>query len=108
MIEKKLGKIEHADIEIARGFLMGPIFQFSLSDSSGVGCGGKYTVNLSKSCKWDSEEQKAELHIKMNEYIFQLMKDAKVDEFSNLKGKPVEVEIEDRCFKNFRILKEVL
>ena len=108
MSEKVLGKIKSAEIQISRGFLFGPIFQFGLGKSGAVGCGGKYTVNLSDGCKWESEQQKADYLIKMNQYTYDLMKSAKVECFSKLVGMPVEVELENRTFKNFRILTEVI
>ena len=40
--------------------------------------------------------------------LYEILKDAKVNYVSQLVGKPVEVEIEDNMFKDFRILTEVL
>ena len=43
-----------------------------------------------------------------SEKVYQILKDAKVNYVSELVNKPVEVTIDKNCFKDFRILTEVL
>ena len=88
-------------------FLFGIDFEFSLGDGSGVGSGGKYTINISKDCKWSAEERKEAIESSID-FIVKILKDAKVDNVYDLKNKPVEVYIQDNTFISFRILTEVL
>ena len=109
MVEKLLGKIDFAEYGKIRDypFLIGLQLGFSLSDGGVVMDGGKYTVNISPSCKW-GDRNRAEEVTKNIEHINQILNDAKVCYVSELIGKPVEVTIESGCFKDFRILTEVL
>lgn len=109
MIEKLLGKISDVKFGFIPDypFLFGLDLTFKLSDNSGIGTGGKYTVNISKACKWSEEERNAAL-IDMINQIIKIMKDAKITDISDLKNKPVEVTIDRNIFKDFRILTEVL
>ncbi len=88
-------------------FLFGIDFDFSLGDGSYIGSGGKYTVNISKDCKWSPEERKEAIE-KSTDFIVKILKDAKVDNVCDLKNKPVEVYLKDNTFVDFRILTEVL
>lgn len=89
-------------------FLFGLLLDFSLDGGgSGIGDGGKYCLNMSPNCKWETRERKDAITC-MVESIFNLLNDAKVSNVESLKGIPVEVTIEGGCFKDFRILKEVL
>ena len=105
----KLGKITNVRFGFIPDypFLFGIDFDFSLGDSSGIGSGGKYTVNISKDCKWSSEERKEAIE-DLTDFVVKILKDAKVDNVYDLKNKPVEVCIQDNTFVNFRILTEVL
>ena len=107
-VEKKLTKISFAEFGTVRDypFLMGLQLGFC-SDGFCVMDGGRYMVNISSECKW-TEKERAEAITKIIDKINQILKDAKVNYVSELVGKPVEVTIEDNCFKSFRILTEVL
>lgn len=112
MIEKLLGKIEKAEYGTIEDlpFMMGLQLTFSLSGGVvGVGDAGKYTVNMSKACKWKGGEIERDEIVYMRQYeLYELLKRAKVNFVSELKNKPVEVTLEDYTFKDFRILTEVL
>lgn len=105
---KFLGKITQAEYGKYPGYeyLMGLKLEFFF-DGSGVGCGGKYMVNMNPDCKW-SQEERADAIVKSIEYIKQILDDAKVHYVSELVGKPVEIEIKGSILKSFRILTEVL
>ena len=106
--EKRLGKIVSAEFGLYpdRPFLYGLILEFSFP-YSGIGDGGKYTVNISKECKWEKSDRQ-EAITKNAEFVSGILKDAKCNYVSELKNKPVEVTIVDNMFKSFRILTEVL
>lgn len=108
MTGKFLGKIESVDFGQYpdRPFLMGIQLTFKF-DNGGVGCGAKYTINISDNCRWEKEERYEAID-KMIKHIDKLLTDAKVNYVSQLKNKPVEIEIEDNTFRGFRILTEVL
>lgn len=108
MIEKCLGKIDFAEFGTykERPFLMGLQLGFSMS-GSGVMDGGKYTVNISKYCRWEPEER-FDAITSMVDHIDSILKDAKVNYVSELVGKPVEITLKDNTFVDFRILTEVL
>ena len=103
-----LGKISSAEYGADRDhtFLFGLWLSFSFEHSS-VSTGGMYAENINKECKW-SHEERADAFLKQAEDIDRILKDAKVNYVSELKGKPVEVVIESSTFKSFRILTEVL
>jgi hypothetical protein len=106
---KYLGKITFAEFGQYpdRPFLFGLQLGFQF-DGGGVYDGGKYTVNISKGCKWDSESQRQQMFVESLEKVNEILTDAKVNYVSQLKGKPVQVTILDRVFKDFRILTEVI
>ena len=106
--EKLLGKITMAEFGLYpdRPFLMGLQLGFTFPDS-GIMDGGKYTVNISKECRWE-ESERQEAITKQIEFLEKILKDAKCDYVSELLNKPVEVTIENNTFKSFRILTEVL
>ena len=108
MIEKVLGRITSAEYGTVKDypFMLGLQLKFQFK-GSGVGCGGKYTINISKTCRWDESDRQEAITKKADE-LYEILKDAKVNYVSQLVGKPVEVEIEDNMFKDFRILTEVL
>lgn len=109
MIETKLGKITEAEF----GYIFDMPFLFGLKltfggEGWGIGDDGRYTMNLSKECKWDTLEEKNQRALSILESVNSFLKVAKVQDVSELRGKPVEVIIENTIFKNFRILTEVL
>lgn len=100
MNKKMLGKIEKVHFGKHPDY---PWFGFELTfGSSGwiLSTGTKYYLELKDDYKEDS--------LKLLYFIEGLCAKAKVDDVYGLKGKPVEVEIEDQTFKSFRILEEVL
>lgn len=109
MSGKFLGKITFAEFGTIKDYphLIGLQLGFKLSDGCGVMDGGKYTINISKECRWEETERK-EAIVKMVEDIYSVLNDAKVNRVSELINKPVEVTIEGNCFKDCRILTEVL
>lgn len=78
-----------------------------MSQTWGVGDGGKYTINMSDECKYEKGE-KEKIILKQMEFIYQLLKKAKVENIEELKGIPVEVTLDGNAFYDFRILTEVL
>ena len=109
MTEKILGKINFAEFGTVRDypFLIGLQVGFKLADGCGIMDGGQYCVNISKECRWEEVERQQTITVSI-EKIDKILKDAKVNYVSELKNKPVEVEIEKNTFKSFRILTEVL
>lgn len=109
MTGKVLGKITSAEYGMVPDypFLFGLQLRFDLADHSSVGCGGSYTRNISEECKWTTEKRMCEITKSVDE-VYKILKDAKVYYVSQLVNKPVEVIIEKNCFKDFRILTEVL
>ena len=108
MESKILGRIDFAEYGTFkdRPFLMGLQLGFAFPNS-GVCDGGKYTVNVSDSCRWDESERQAAI-TKQTIFLRDILKDAKCNYVSQLVGKPVEVTLVNNCFKDFRILTEVL
>ena len=106
---KILGKITRAEYGMVRDypFLFGLQLHFKLSDGTFIGSSNKYTINISKECKWEESERKDAI-VKTVEEINKILKDARVNYVSELVNKPVEVEIERNSFEGFRILTEVL
>ena len=109
MVEKMLGKITFAEFGKIPDypFLIGLQLGFEMGGCS-VMDGGTYTVNISKECKWEFPEDRAHAITARVEKINEILTAAKVNNISQLKGKPVEVTLENNIFKDFRILTEVL
>lgn len=108
MTENILGKIDFAEYGQVRDypFLIGLQLGFKLG-GCGVMDGGKYTVNISKECRWEESERREAITASV-EKADQILKDAKCHYVSELLNKPVEVTLENNTFKSFRILTEVL
>ena len=64
-------------------------------------------TNMSKDCNWSAEERRLAIEERMDA-VYKLLSDAKVRTVSQLKNKPVEITLENKTFKDFRILTEVL
>jgi hypothetical protein len=109
MEEKVLGKIDSVEFGQVNGheFLIGIQLTFT-GNWGGIGCGSKYTVNLNERAWEKTDENLGDYLIKQMKFIDSLLKSAKVKTVSALKGKPVEVTMENRMFKDFRILTEVM
>jgi hypothetical protein len=108
MIEKYLGKIDFAEYGTIKDypFMIGLQLGFAFN-GCGVMDGGKYTVNISKECRWEEREAE-EVITNQTRNIYKILCDAKCNYISELIGKPVELTIENNAFKEFRILTEVL
>ena len=108
-MNKLLGKIDYAEFGLYpdRPFLYGLQLGFSMG-GSGVMDGGKYTINISKECRWEIEERNEAINTYIIDHVERVLKDAKVNYVSELVGKPVEIELDGNCFQSFRILSEVL
>jgi hypothetical protein len=108
MTGKFLGKIKSIEFGKIKDFPCFVGIQLTFSMECGCcGCGGKYTFNINKIANYEEgEREKAitEIIDKINEILVA----AKVDYISELKGKPVEVTLEENTFKDFRILTEVI
>ena len=106
---KYLGKITRAEFGTIHDmpFLMGLQLDFSFS-SKGVSTGSAHCINTCSSCKWDNAEQRQKSIEREWDYIYKLLKEAKVKYVSELVGKPVEIELDGNVFKGFRILTEVI
>ena len=109
MTGKVLGKITSAEFGFIRDypFMMGLQLHFSLADGSCIGDGGSCTVNMNKDCQWKSMSRSEGIEW-MADKVKEILNAAKVDYVSQLVNKPVEVTIDQNCFKDFRILTEVL
>lgn len=109
MTGKILGKIDFAEYGTIKDypFLIGLQLGFKLGDGTYVMDGGVNTINISEECKWEEAEREAAITVSV-EKVYQILKDAKVNYVSELINKPVEVTIDKNCFKDFRILTEVL
>lgn len=109
MTERYLGKIDFAEFGTYkdRPFLIGLQLGFVMT-GSGVMDGGRYTVNISEECKWNSETERHKAITEKIEFVDEMLKKAKINYVSELKNKPVEITIENGMFKEFRILEEVL
>lgn len=105
---KRLGKI----MEVEFGRVNDRPFFFGIKLSfGGAGWGISDTthfVNMYEGAKWKNKNEKRKAMETIMNYVYYLLEEADVDNVSDLLGKPVEVEIENNSFKDFRILKEVL
>ena len=108
MTEKMLGKITFAEYGTVRDypFLIGLQLGFSMQGYA-VDSGGKYCVNISPDCRWTGANRN-EIITKSVEEVRDILESANVKYVSELINKPIEVIIEDKFFRDFRILTEVL
>lgn len=108
-IEKCLGKITFAEFGT-----MGPDYPdyiglqlgFSISGMDAMS-GSKYTVNINPKCRYEEGDRSEAIALNI-EMLAKILQDAKANYVSELINKPVEVTLEARTFKDFRILTEVL
>jgi hypothetical protein len=112
MIEKKLAKI--SKVQFGYGGYQECCIGLSLtfeSKSTGVGTFiGAWDPEIIKCdsfCKWTEKDRSEEL-VKLMRKVSKLLKQAKIEDIMDLKGKPVELELEGNCLKDWRILEEVL
>lgn len=106
MKERILGKISSAEFGTVKDypFLVGLKIEFTSGNCIGGSINDKYIVNVGQGC----ELKKNDEIISLFDFIFCLLKNAKVSNISELKGVPVEITLENSKFKDFRILTEVL
>lgn len=107
MSETKFGKINSVRFGQCydRPFLFGIFFDLSFD---GYGASFNESYNISPDCKWSCEGEKRAAFMAMCEYVNGLLNDAMVNYVDELKGKPIEVTVENHMVKSFRILTEVL
>ncbi len=107
--EKKLGFIREA--HIGRGGYDGAMFGLSLSFSfEGSGGVGQFIGTWStypKGASYSQESWEAE-HAKAYTRLREIMRDAKVDDATKLKGVPVELIFDGMVLKDWRVLTEVI
>lgn len=111
MITKEFGKITSVKLGTPKdyGFLFGVEFTFSFgATGTCVGSGGKYMTNLGYADYTPTESELKERASKILLLIKKTMKDAKVSNFNDLVGKPVEVTLDNGWFSDFKILSEVI
>jgi hypothetical protein len=106
-VGKHLGKIESATLRIEEWRFE---FIFTLK-FGGYGCvDGKRWIHVdaaTEHCKWKEEDRRKAAAEHLID-VCELMKTAKVREFSDLVGVPIEVIMEDGVLKSWRVLEEVL
>ena len=109
MVEKCLGKIVSAHYGFDADYIyeFGLYLAFSLNGGASQ-VGAMITANINQNCNYATPNGRAEAVLKMNEEVYAFLKAAKVRKVADLIGKPVEVTMEDRSLKDFRILTEVL
>lgn len=110
MTEKILGKIDFAEFGTIGEypFMIGLQLGFSMGGGRyGVCDGGRFTVNISKECKWEKQSRELAI-VESLERVNDVLNAARVNYVSELVGRPVEVTLENSIFKDFRILTEVL
>lgn len=98
MTEKHLGKNYFAEFGTIKDYPC---------DKTWIGDGGKYMVNINPACRWETSERTETVTQKV-EFVNDILNATKVNYVSELINKPVEVTIENNCFKDFQILTEVL
>lgn len=112
MVTKELGKIDY--VGFGHGGYQDAMIGLSLSFE--MGCGGVSTfigfwddnmIDCGDTTKW-TEQDRSDNHGKTVTKISNLLREAKVHDVYELKGKPVEVKMDGNMFKSFRILTEVL
>lgn len=111
MATKELGKISRVCFGLGgyQDCMLGLSLDFTLG-GSGVGTFiGFWDCNLIEhtNCDW-TETTRDKKNAETMRVISKLLHEAKVDDVMKLKGIPVEVTMESRMFKSFRILTEVL
>ena len=112
-MQKYLGKI--SDVRFGDGGYQDAMFGLSLSFSfdrnSGIstfsGFWSPAQINPDEYSEWTEKDRETQM-LKCFRLIIDTMYKAKVTDIYQLKGKPVEIEIENQTLKSWRILEEVL
>lgn len=105
--EKLLGKVTDVDVKLIRRCFLGIDFRFKM-EGSGVSSGGKYTVNISPECKYNSDDHRRDAYAESFKTIADFLKETGKDRVQDLEGLPVEVTLEGNTFKDFRFLTECI
>jgi len=104
-----LGKI--TSVSFGNGGYGCAMFGFTFTLSGSEDCvqdfKGTWNSEPDEHCKWTIESQNAHFLKVFNE-VREMMKQAKVSEFYELEGVPVEMIIENGQLKSWRVLTEVL
>lgn len=112
-MEKKLGKIEKVSFGLGgyQSTQLGLQVELKFEEHSvcgdSIGFWDAETVKHNEHCQW-SEEDRDKEYAKTLRFVSKLLKDAKVPTVDRLKGVPVEVTLENRSLKSWRILTEVV
>lgn len=109
-MRKELGKIR--DISAGFGGYQEVQFGFSLSFDMGSSFvtgpfKGHWGNKATDGCEWDDDDRITSYGEAMEEMRL-LMVEAKVKQFSDLEGVPVEITMNGNMFVSFRVLTEVL
>ena len=111
-MEKKLGKIE--SVRFGHGGYQDAMLGLSVTLSANgwgvndfVGNWDAELIKCTENTKW-TEEDRDKGYSDTMRFVSKLLKEAKVDNVSKLKGVPVECSFEGTMLKEWRILTEVL
>lgn len=107
--EKRLAKIN--TIKLGSGGYQDAMFGITFGfTGQGWGVGdfwGVWSRNPDQNSQWTDESRTKKIGEIMMK-LMSVMKQAKVESFDQLEGKPVEVTFENQTLKSWRILEEVL
>jgi hypothetical protein len=111
-LRKELGKIAsisfgHCGYQDAMIGIKYTLEGKSWGTGSSMGGWDAEMIECDKHCKWTEADRDAD-YAKVIRYVSKLLKQAKVDDISQLKGIPVEATFEFNTLKEWRILEEVL
>jgi hypothetical protein len=109
MIETKLGRI--SNIRLGNGgydgAMIGVSVTLSFSDSTGVGDFKGWWATYPTHAKY-SEDEWAATHAETYRWLRDLMREARVEDFTKLQGIPVEATFDGMTLQSWRVLIEVL
>ena len=112
MIEKRIGKITSARFGLGgyQDAMIGLNLTFQ-SDAWGVSTEKSAwdcsVVKHSEHCKW-TEAARSQEYDEIVRFVSKILNESKVESVDKLVGKPVEVEFEGNCIKDWRILTEAI
>ena len=108
MMTKELGKI--SSVKFGGGGYDDAMFGFSFVFEGGWGGVSDFWGTWSHwdtQCKWTKEDQANHWSTDFDR-VKGIMEKAKVSDFNDLVGIPVEITFEDHCIRDWRVLTEVL
>lgn len=108
-LSKHLGKISNIKFGIGgyQDSQFGVSIQFNFSEYYISMFKGYWTADPNRHCKWTKQDQATGFADTMF-FLRDLMVKAKVNDFNQLKGIPVEITLNNQSYHSFRILTEVL